>query len=94
MDSIDILNDYNFEEKSKRYIARPNTWFREGYDCRLIEYLYDHQGKKYGQFEGLYVIGKPENATYDECFWLKIGHKSGDEVLMKTILPYDEFEIS
>ena len=94
MDSIDILNDYNFEEKSKTYIAKPNTWYRTGTDCRLVEYLYEHKGKQYGHFEGLYIIGRPENKTYDESYWLRIGYKSGDEVFMKSICPYDDFEIS
>jgi hypothetical protein len=35
------------------YIAKPNTWFKENTEVRLIEYLHiDGDGVKYGLFEG------------------------------------------
>lgn len=93
-DALDILNNYDIEERCKRYIALPNTWFKAGTDCRLITYLYELKEKQYGQFEGTYVIGNPENDAYDKAFWLKIGYHMGDEVTMKNICCYEEFEIN
>lgn len=38
----------------RKYIAKPNTWFKEGTEVRLIEYLIcDKDGIKYGTFEGV-----------------------------------------
>lgn len=37
----------------KIYIAKPNTWFNEGTEAQLMEYLHiDGDGVKYGLFEG------------------------------------------
>jgi len=38
----------------KTYIAKPNTWFKEGTKVQLIEYLtVDKDNVKYGVFEGV-----------------------------------------
>jgi hypothetical protein len=38
----------------KIYIAKPNTWFKEDTEVKLIEYLHvDGDGVNYGLFEGV-----------------------------------------
>lgn len=41
----------------KIYIAKPNTWFKEGELVKLLEYLtVDKDGIKYGVFEGRHEL--------------------------------------
>jgi hypothetical protein len=36
------------------FVAKPNTWFKQGTEAKLIEYLHDDMnGVKYGLFEGI-----------------------------------------
>lgn len=57
----------------KKYIAKPNTWFKQGSEAKLIEYLHvDGDGNKYGLFEGIKInidgsdIISTEVCAYDE----------------------------
>ena len=73
-----------------QYIAKPDTWFKEGTVAELIEYLYtDGENCKYGLFEGTYVVAK--TTGYDKI-WINKGYKLGDEVKMNEVCAYDEFE--
>lgn len=73
------------------YIAKPQTWFKEGTIAELLEYYYtDSEGQKYGLFRGTYVVEKSEG--YD-IFWHNKGYKEGDEVQMNEVCAYEEFEI-
>jgi hypothetical protein len=56
----------------KRYIVKPNMWFKEKTEARLIEYLHiDGNGVKYGLFEGYrekgdhFILGA-EVCSYEE----------------------------
>jgi len=74
-----------------KYIAKPDTWFKAGTEAKLIDHYYtEDNGKKFGLFEGTYVVCK--NEGYD-TFWHNKGNKEGDEVQMREICAYDEFEI-
>jgi hypothetical protein len=61
------------EFRMRIYIAKPNTWFKEGTEVRLIEYLtVDKDGLQYGVFEGLReklngeIVRDSEVCSYDE----------------------------
>jgi hypothetical protein len=72
------------------YIAKPNSWFKEGTMAELLEYHYtDANGEKYGLFRGTYVVEK--NEGYDK-FWHDRGFGEGDEVQMNEVCAYSEFE--
>ena len=71
---------------SKRYFAKPDEWFKEGSECKLIEDFGDGRGL----FNGVYIVG--ENNGYD-TFWHNKGHKEGDEVTMNEVCTYDEFNV-
>jgi hypothetical protein len=74
-----------------KYIAKPDNWFKAGTEAKLIEFYYaENNGKNFGLFEGTYVVCK--NEGYD-TFWHKKGYKKGDEVQMREVCAYDEFEI-
>jgi len=68
------------------YIARKDTWFKEGTECKLIEDF----GYNSGIFEGIFVI--------DEKNWLKVktkwnNNKVGDEVIDREVCSFNEFII-
>jgi hypothetical protein len=72
------------------YIAKPDTWFKEGTIAELEEYLFiDGNSCKHGLFRGTYVVGP--NEGYD-TYWHKQGYKEGDEVQMTELCAYEEFE--
>lgn len=54
------------------FVAKPNTWFKEETEVRLIEYLdINGSGVKYGLFEGYkerdgQLIRESEVCSYDE----------------------------
>ena len=57
----------------RKYIAKPRTWFMEGTEVRLIEYLtVDKDGLQYGVFEGLRekidgeIVRDSEVCSYEE----------------------------
>lgn len=53
----------------RKFIAKPNTFFKEGTEARLVEYIDLHGDKKqYGIFEGITFIGdkKSEVCCYDD----------------------------
>ena len=73
-----------------QYIAKANSWFKEGSTAELLEYLYtDGDNCKYGLFGGTYVVEK--TTGYDKL-WIDKGYKVGDEVQMNEVCAYDEFE--
>jgi len=73
-----------------KYTARPATWFKAGSEAFLREYSHiDSNGSKYGIFEGTYVV---EDTDYDK-YWFKKGYKVGDEVQMRELCAYEEFDI-
>ncbi len=69
----------------KRYIAKEDSWFKEGSECKLLE---DY--KDCGLYRGIYIVG--ENEGYD-MYWHKKGFKEGDEVEMNEVCTHDEFNI-
>ena len=87
-----------------KYIAKPNTWFKEGTECKLIEYLYDsaytlsengkiQQEDKHGIFEGIRICedGLCEGGINKETG--KPYHENGKEYHSNEICSYSEFEI-
>jgi len=89
---IDNINDETTDKKliisdvSKRYIAKKDTWFKEGVECEFLE---DYQ-EGGGLYRGIYIIG--ENKGYD-TFWYNKGYKEGDEVEMNEVCSHDEFNV-
>ena len=74
----------------KKYIAKNNTWFDEGSEAVLIEYMHNAGGEAFGNFEGTYTV---RDTDYDK-YWHQKGHKVGDNVVMREVCSYNEFEIS
>jgi len=74
----------------KQYIVKNNSWFDEGSEATLIEYIHNAGGEAFGNFEGTYTVG---NSPYD-TFWYNKGHGIGDKVVMREICSYEEFIIS
>jgi len=73
-----------------KYTAKADTWFKEGTEAFLREYMYsDTDGNKYGIFQGTYVVA---DSGYDK-FWYDQGYKVGDEVQMRELCAYEEFDI-
>lgn len=72
-----------------KYIAKPDTWFKEGTECTLVESYKrdDCPGCNSGLFRGLYIVGP--NIGYD-IFWHEQGYKEGDEVMMNEVCIFDE----
>jgi len=74
----------------KKYIAKADSWFKEGTEVKLVE---DYRGDNFasiGLFEGIFVI--------DEEKWLKVkqhwnNNKVGDEVIDREVCNFDEFDI-
>jgi hypothetical protein len=75
------------------YIAKRDTWFKEGTTATLEE-DYSDPSKNYfaGVFKGTYVVGSCNPEGYDE-FWYAKGYKNGDEVEMRELCGFEEFEI-
>lgn len=72
----------------KKYIAKKDTWFKEGTEVKLIEKFWD--SPHIGLFEGTFVI--------DDESWLKVkshwnDKKVGDEVQDREVCNFDEFKI-
>jgi len=68
----------------KKYIAKKDTWFKEGTEVKFEEYLYtSSDGIKCGLFRGIRICenAKSENRT------LGIEYEDGE------ICSYDEFDI-
>lgn len=80
---ITINNIVDKVFNNKHYIAKKDTWFKEGTECVLLE---DYEGR--GLYNGTYIVG--ENENYD-TFWHKKGHNEGDEVNMNEVCSHDEF---
>ncbi len=78
--------ELRISDVSKRYIAKKDTWFKEGTECKLLE---DYQ-EVGGLYQGIYIVG--ENKGYD-TFWHKKGYKEGDEVEMNEVCSHDEFNV-
>lgn len=72
--------------ENKTYIAKENSWFKKGTECKLLE-DYKEAG---GLYRGIYVVG--QNAGYD-TFWHNKGYSEGDEVEMNEVCSHDEFEV-
>lgn len=66
-----------------KYIAKKDTWFKEGTECELIE-SYD---ESCGLYRGVYIVSDSE---YDK-YWYNKGHIKGDEVIMNEVCTHDEF---
>jgi len=73
-----------------KYVAKPDTWFKEGSEAFLEEYLFiDADDCKHGLFRGTYIVA---DSGYDK-FWHNKGYKIGDEVQMTELCAYEEFNI-
>ena len=74
-----------------KYIAKPDTWFKEGTECILEDdFRTGHVDSDMGLFRGIYIVGS--NEGYD-TYWYNKGYKEGDEVEMNEVCPFDEFDI-
>ncbi len=73
-----------------KYIAKKDTWFKEGTEVKLIEDYRDQNYPEIGLFEGIFVI--------DDKKWLTVKQKwnnnrVGDEVIDREICNFDELEV-
>jgi hypothetical protein len=76
-----------------KYIAKENTWFKEGTEVFPLDYMYtDVNGIESYICKGTYVVGSCNKKGYDKR-WYKEGFKDGDEVTMREVCSLDEFEI-
>lgn len=83
-----------------RYIAKKDTWFKEGTECFRQDEIYpagvlfDSNGDTCGSaiYEGTYVVGSCNPDGYDK-YWYDKGYKNGDEVTMREHCTDDEFEL-
>lgn len=66
-----------------RYIAKPNTWFKAGTECKLV-CPYNDQGTIGGIFSGIRITENPESEG---------GYAVGEEREDEEGCSYDEFEI-
>ena len=66
-----------------KYIAKKNTWFKEGTEAFREEPTYEG----HAIYRGTYVIGE---SGYD-FYWYRKGYKIGDEVEMREHCSDDEF---
>jgi len=64
-----------------KYIAKSNTWFKSGTECKLIDYC----GDAGGIFEGIHIIEDMIDAQNRNV-------KIGDEILDQELCQWDEFE--
>lgn len=72
------------------FIAKPDTWFKAGTVVELAEDLRDGQ-YNVGIFEGTYIVGSCNPEGYDK-FWYDQGFKDGDEVVMRELCQFGEFD--
>lgn len=72
------------------FIAKPDTWFKEG---TVVELAEDLRCDNYnaGIFEGTYIVGSCNPDGYDH-FWYGKGFKDGDEVVMRELCWFTEFD--
>ena len=68
---------------TKRYIAKPNTWYKEGTEAFLICEVTDDSGL----FKGIKKVEEDDNISFIENYG--IGYEFEDEELCG----YDEFDI-
>ena len=75
-----------------KYIAKKDTWFKGGTECKLVEDYRDENfpGFNSGLFEGIFII--------DEEKWLKVktkwnNNKVGDEVEDSEVCNFNEFDV-
>ena len=68
-----------------KYIAKKDTWFKEGTESFREEPTFDG----HAIYRGIYIVGPNEN--YD-TFWHDKGYKEGDEVEMREHCSDDEFQ--
>lgn len=68
------------KKKNKIYIAKPDTWYKEGYQVKLIDDMGDM-----GLFEGIRICENP----LSEGKWHTVGEEYEDE----EICTMDEFII-
>lgn len=75
-----------------RYFAKPDTWFKEGTECFLVDdYRHlDTPSFNCGLFRGTYIV---DDSGYDQSYWWGKGYKVGDEVEMNEVCSFDEFNI-
>lgn len=70
----------------RKYIAKSNTWFKQGTECELTFSIDD----TCGVYEGTYVVGSCNPDGYDK-FWYNKGYSNGDEVTMSEVCQHSEF---
>jgi hypothetical protein len=73
----------------KIYIAKPDTWFKEGTEVNLVEDYRQDNFPDIGLFQGIFVI--------DDEKWLNVKqqwrtHEVGDEVIDREVCNFDEFD--
>ncbi len=66
----------------KKYIAKPNTWFKEGSECILVSDCENFGGI----FSGIRVCEDNPNEN-------SMGYKPGEEREDEELCSWDEFEI-
>ena len=68
-----------------RYIAKPDTWFKEGTEAKFLGEMYrDDLGVVHGLFSGVRVCQNPGS----EGMWHQLGEEYEDE----EICSFEEFE--
>lgn len=72
-----------------KYIARKDTWFKEGTECLKQESLGIDGCSMYS---GTYIVGSCNKDGYDK-FWYSKGYKDNDKVVMNEHCSNDEFNI-
>jgi len=86
----------------KRYFAKPDTWFKEGTECKCLEefcpfgsiFHDDGTPTSSALYEGTYVVGSDsEYCKYDEV-WHRKGYNDHDEVVMREHCNDDEFYVT
>jgi hypothetical protein len=65
----------------KIFIAKPNTWYKEGTECKLLQ---EYEENGFGLFEGIRIAQE----DYE-----KPRHEIGEEYLDEEVCTYDEFYI-
>ena len=70
---------------NKKYIAKANTWFKEGTEAHREEEILPDSAI----YRGIYVVGSEPCDDY----WHKKGYKKGDDVEISEHCNDDEFII-
>lgn len=71
---------------NRKFIAKPNTYFKVGTECKLI-FSMSQGDYLYGEFQGIHAID-----TIAEMNKFP-GHNFGDEIIINEICSFNDFDI-